>query len=176
MTLCILKCNSKINVMFQDKREGGNPSSEKNFLVFPWCISPQIPEPVPSLSPHGAPFGGVWGFLEIKITVICQVQMYCCSELEDKHAWNAAWRTKVEDAFCLYLFPCVWLAENPFIPPIGAPWLTSPLPRGGVGVLWSPFYTCICGCNLSLCRGQSLSGTGTTKTGVVSEIKLQVNA
>ena len=38
---------------------------------------PEIPEPAPSLFRHGAQIGGIWGFPAIKITMICQVHMYC---------------------------------------------------------------------------------------------------
>ena len=38
---------------------------------------PEIPETAPSLSQHGSPIGGIWVFLAIKVTVICQVCVYC---------------------------------------------------------------------------------------------------
>ena len=55
-------------------------------------------------------------------------------ECEDKHAWNAARRAKIVDAFCLHLFPRVWSVKAQ-IPPIGAPWLMPPL-HGAVSEFW----------------------------------------
>ena len=48
------------------------------------------------------------------------------SEREDKHAWNAAWRAKFVGAFCCLCFR-VHGRQKTQIPPIGAPWLTTPL-------------------------------------------------
>ena len=50
------------------------------------------------------------------------------SDREDKSAWNAARHVKIVGAICLCLFPRVWSAKT-WIPPNGAPWLTTPLHR-----------------------------------------------
>ena len=68
---------------------------------------------------------GVFGFFpRSKKKILVSSGAYVLrSEREDIHAWNA-WRgTKIVDAFCLRLFPRVWLAETR-IPRMRATWLT----------------------------------------------------
>ena len=80
---------------------------------------PEIPEPAPSLSRHGASIGGVWVFPAIKITVICQVRMYCGLSLKiNTHETpHDMWRFLY---FVCVLFLPVW-SPKMRISPIGAP-------------------------------------------------------
>ena len=51
-----------------------------NSAVILWVFPryrPEIPEPAPSLSQHGAPIGGIWVFPMIEVTVIHQMHVYC---------------------------------------------------------------------------------------------------
>ena len=82
---------------------------------------PEIPEPAPSLSLHGAPIRGIQVFLTIKITVICQVRMYCGLNLKKRH-------TAHEDLErSLFAFVSVCVISKIWIPPNAAPWLMVPL-------------------------------------------------
>ena len=44
-------------------------------ILLTLCYTPEIPEPAPSLSLHGAQFGAFGFSPVIKITVICKVRM-----------------------------------------------------------------------------------------------------
>ena len=101
---------------------------------------PEIPEPAPSLFQHGAPIGGIQDFPTIKITVICQVCMYCglsakINMCETPHAMQRSW------TYFVLCFFRVCGRQNPNAP-IGAPWPTTPLHGGIIGVLRSPFHIC----------------------------------
>ena len=72
----------------------------KNIALMPLL---QIPEPVPSLSWHGARIGGIRDFPAIKIIVILQVHMYCGLSVKNTH--------EMPNAFYLRWFLCEWSAK-----------------------------------------------------------------
>ena len=88
----------------------------------------EIPEPAPSLSWHGAHIGGIRVFPAIKITVICQVRMYCglSVKVNTRETPHGAWRSWAHFV-CVCL--CVCGQQKNRIPPIWAPWLATPLHR-----------------------------------------------
>ena len=104
----------------------------------------ETPEPVPSLTRHGAQFGGLRVlFLVIKITAVCQVRMslhlprseredktsvICCKACED--------RERIGFAFA---FACL-VGKNPKSLS-WAPWMTTPY-MGGIAGLGSLVYIC----------------------------------
>ena len=98
---------------------------------------PEVPEPVPSLSQHGAQIGGIQVFSVIKITVIRQVHMYCglsvkINKHEMLHGTRRSWTHFVCICFCV----CGW--QKLGIPSIGAPWLMTRL-HGEIYEFWDLF-------------------------------------
>ena len=69
----------------------------------------EIPEPTPSLFQHGAQIGGIWVFPAIKITVICQVRMYCGLRVKvdmPKTLYSA--RRSWMHFVCICFYVCGW--------------------------------------------------------------------
>ena len=84
---------------------------------------PEIPEPVPSSSQHGAEFGGLWLFPVIKIIMVRQVSVL--SECTAVWEWwqtsakmlHGVWRSWTH-LFCVYFCMCGWQKpEDPKIEP-----------------------------------------------------------
>ena len=113
---------------------------------------PEIPEPAPSLSRHGAQIGGFRGFPHNQNNRDSSGAYVLWSERKDtKHARNAARCVKIMDAFCVCLFPhmngknlnttnCSSIADHA-------------ITQSGIGVLGSPFLApfYICGLMSPLC-------------------------
>ena len=87
-----------------------------------------IQESAPFSSQHGDPIGVIrFSRDQFNDTTLCIYHLHLLQfRHEDKHAWNAAQRTKIGNAFCLHWILRVWLAKT-WIPPTGAPCLTTSL-------------------------------------------------
>ena len=99
----------------------------------------EIPEPAPFLSRHGAQIGGIRVFPNNCDSPGAYVLQ---SEHESKHVWNAKWRVKIVDAFCLRMFPLVWSVKPKY--PQFEPHAVADdaIAWGGIQGQGSPLYIC----------------------------------
>ena len=98
---------------------------------------PEIPEPEPSLSWHGAPIGGIRVFRVIKITMIRQVRMYCGLSMKINmcETLQRSWTHFVCVCFCVCSRQKLKYSQLEL-----HGWQRHC--TGCIGILGSPFYIC----------------------------------
>ena len=130
------KCLSVTFLLHVMDHDGGGP------VLWPdHRYRSEITEPVLSLSRHGTPIGGIWVFVSTKVTVICQVRMYCFLSIrintpEMPHGAQRSWMH-------LFAFVTACLVSKTQIPQIGLElygWQSHY--TDSIGVLGSPLYIC----------------------------------